>query len=84
MENLNKETENKPCTIQSVINWVLFNEQEPPDIVEDYIVYDNEGNIRILQWYEGSCFMWCSVGHWSDEEGEEVTNIIYWSEKPCL
>ena len=81
---MDTDNKNKQCTIQSAINWVLFNEQEPPDIVEDYIVYDNEGNIRNLQWYEGSCFMWCSGGHWSDEEGEEVTNIIYWSEKPCL
>ena len=71
-------------SLHSVINWVLFSEQEPPDIVKDYITYDDKGNIRTLQWYEGSCFMWCSGGHWSDEEGEEVTNIIYWAEKPCL
>ena len=84
MDTNSKNTETKQCTITSVINWVLFSEQEPSDVVEDYIVYDDEGNIRTLEWYEGSCFMWSSGGHWSDEEGEEVTNIIYWAEKPGL
>jgi hypothetical protein len=68
----------------SVINWVLFSEQQPPDIVKDYIVYDYDDNIRTLEWYEGDSFIHCSGGHWSDENGEEVTNVIYWAEKPCL
>jgi hypothetical protein len=66
----------------SVINWVLFFKQHPPDIVQDYIIYDTDGNIKTLEWYEGDSFANCSGGHWSDENGNEVTNVVYWAKKP--
>ena len=78
MENNNKGT------IQSLIDWVTFSEKEPPDIVKYYIVYDTDGDIKTLEWYHGDYFVSCSGGIWHDEEGEEVTNIVYWAEKPCI
>ncbi len=68
----------------SVINWILFSEQQPPDIVEDYITCDTEDNIKTLEWYEGDSFANCSGGHWSDENGNEVTNVVLWAKKPVL
>ena len=75
--------ENK-LNLVSVINWVLFSDQQPPDRVEDYITYDDDGNIKTLEWYEGDSFINCSGGYWSDDEGNEVTNVVYWAKKPCL
>jgi len=68
----------------SVINWVLFSEQQPSDIVKDYITYDSDGDIRTLEWYEGDYFAHTSGGHWDDGDNNEVTDVIYWAEKPCL
>jgi len=59
-------------------NWILFSEEQPPQKVEWYDVINSNGDKLELEWYEGSGFKWCSEGHWSDEEGEEVDNIIYW------
>ena len=83
--NTDKETKKKGnLPIFSVIHWVLFSMEEPPDIVEEYITINSRGEFAILEWYEGDCFKSCMGGHWSDEDGNEVKDIILWAEKPCV
>ena len=72
--------------LYSVIHWVAMKDKTPPDTVEEYYTLDDEGNIDVLQWTEGSCFMWCSGGHWNRKEDLNYTEITHWAEikQPCL
>ena len=70
--------------VKSIINWVLFSEETPPDIVECYLTCDTYGDVCILEWYEGEGFECCNDGHWNDVDGHEITNIVYWAKIPIL
>ena len=60
------------------MGWIEFPKIQPEDIVREYLTIDSSGDIKVLEWYEGSCFRWSSGGHWSDEDGNEIENIVGW------
>lgn len=62
-----------PC-----FDWINMSEQEPPDVVEDYWTENKCGETKILEWYHGDCFMYTTGGHWCDEDGNEVCDIVRW------
>jgi len=75
----------KPLKQGAVMGWVAMKDKTPPDMVEFYLTYNCLGEYKILEWYEGSCFMWCTDGHWSNDDGEEEQGITHWMPlPPCL
>lgn len=78
----------KQLLLYGVINWLVFDENnKPEDEVKDYLTLDSNGNVQIIEWFEGDYFQSCSGGHWHDDEGYEINNITHYAEIPkptCL
>lgn len=70
------------------MNFNKYPEIEPPQEVNEFETINDLGEVKILEWYAGDCFLYkMGGGYWTDrdsEESNEITNVIFWREIQLL
>lgn len=74
------QTATAPIT-PTVGEWIDFEKQKPPNISEDYLVYDSLGYYEVANWSPADSSD-SEVDSWRNQRMDIIPNVTHWTPLP--